>query len=208
MIKLACYDNKGVKKEDLSVKIAERFLKLNMDLVSQAIRVEQNHVFNKTGQTKTRAEISGGGKKPWKQKGTGRARAGSNRSPLWRGGGITFGPTKESKVLTIPKKMREAAFMQMVAKLMQEKYICVIENIAIKSQKTKDAHDVLAKISPEKRALLVSSLAEAENMLAWKNLTLLESVDINHLALNDLLKERQFIITKPVFDSISIRLQK
>lgn len=204
MIKVSAFTQTGEKKDDLKLDVAKRFLEFNDALFAQALRVEQNNLFQKSGHTKTKGEVSGGGKKPWKQKGTGRARAGSNRSPIWRGGGVTFGPNGEKPNLTIPKKMRQGAYLQTIVKRIAD--IAVIEKFEVKSAKTKDAAKLLEKIAPAMRTFLIIDQSEADAMVAFSNLPLAETINANGLLLNDLTKKRKFIFTQSAFEKISNEL--
>lgn len=206
MIKIPVFTSTGEKSEDISLKVADKLLELNSSLIAQALRVEANHIFTKNGKVKTRAEVSGGGKKPWKQKGTGRARAGSNRSPLWRGGGVTFGPTGLNKKLSIPAKMRSLAFVQLLVRKFNNNQFAVIEEIKLSSGKTKDAQVILNKISSNERVILITD-KPGEDFKAWNNLALAECKSLDGLLMHDMIGSKKLIVSKKAFELIEKRLE-
>ena len=129
-------EGKKVGKKRLPKEIFE--VPINSDLVHQVVLSQIANRRQKTAKTKDRAEVRGGGRKPWRQKGTGRARAGSIRSPIWRGGGVTFGPTSE-RVFSkkIPKKMRRKALFMVLSAKAKEKLILVLDDLKSEKPKTK-----------------------------------------------------------------------
>lgn len=205
MIKFPLYNIKAEKVSEIELLTKSEDLNLNKKLVSQVLRVEENHIKNKSGKAKTRAEVSGGGRKPFKQKGTGRARAGSNRSPIWKGGGVTFGPTGISRILRLPAKMRALALLQLIAH--NKENIGVIEDFAVKSQKTKDASAFLQKVAGAQRVMIISSIEESESVKPYRNILSAELHSTNNLLLSDLMKKRMFLFSKKSFEEISVRLK-
>ena len=127
----------------------------NKNLLAQAFRVFQNNLKDHTAHTKTRGEIRGGGIKPWRQKGTGRARAGSIRSPLWVGGGVTFGPRKRAHKLDLPKKMKHKALIYALSDKAQSSQIKIISNLEKIQPKTKIVANLLSNLEISKNSLLV-----------------------------------------------------
>lgn len=205
MIKFTLFNTKAEKVGEVELVLKSDDLKLNKRLLSQVLRVEQDHIGSKNGKAKTRAEVSGGGRKPFKQKGTGRARAGSNRSPIWKGGGVTFGPTGVSKVLRLPAKMRSLAMLQLIAH--NKENISVVEDFLVKSAKTKDASGFLQKIAGAKRVMIISSTQESETVKPYRNIVSAELHSTNNLLLSDLMKKRMFLFSKKSFEEISARLK-
>lgn len=205
MIKFTLFNTKAEKVGEVELVLKSDDLKLNKRLLSQVLRVEQDHIGSKNGKAKTRAEVSGGGRKPFKQKGTGRARAGSNRSPIWKGGGVTFGPTGVSRVLRLPAKMRSLAMLQLIAH--NKENISVVEDFLVKSAKTKDASGFLQKIAGAKRVMIISSTQESETVKPYRNIVSAELHSTNNLLLSDLMKKRMFLFSKKSFEEISARLK-
>jgi large subunit ribosomal protein L4 len=120
--------------------------------------------------TKTRGKVSGGGAKPWRQKGTGRARAGSNRSPVWRGGGIVFGPTPRSYAKQINRKVRQLALKRAFSERMNEGAVIVLDQLALDEPKTRKMAALLAAVGAGDDVLIVASEPDANVLLAARNL--------------------------------------
>lgn len=193
MIKLPVYNISGEKVEDLVISNDKNDLKFNDELVAQAIRVEQNRIQIESGKAKTRAEVKGGGRKPWRQKGTGRARAGSLRSPLFKGGGVTFGPTGLKRKLVLPAKMRKAAYLMLLAKKVSAKEAIILSDIKIADKKTRSAEQALASLKFASSILLIISAKDRENIVPWRNLGLVETTEFSNLRLGDFLTNKIFI---------------
>lgn len=141
------YNNKG--EESGKVKLPESVFGLswNADLVHQVVVAQQENRRFSTAHTKDRSEVRGGGKKPWQQKGTGRARHGSSRSPLWRGGGITFGPRKDKKYgQKINKKMKSKALLTILSRKLKDGEIIFVDSLSYAEPKTKEAQTFLNNV--------------------------------------------------------------
>ncbi|MBI3261356.1 50S ribosomal protein L4, partial [Candidatus Berkelbacteria bacterium] len=136
---------------------------LNAQLIAQVIRVLELRQRKATSATKTRGDVSGGGRKPWKQKGTGRARAGSSRSPIWRGGGIVFGPHRERHYkFNIPTQMKRNALKELLDNKGQDGSLITVPSFEFKTGKTKEAIALLAKLGKEGTFLLISEKPSEE----------------------------------------------
>ncbi|MBU0533291.1 MAG: 50S ribosomal protein L4 [Candidatus Omnitrophica bacterium] len=146
MSEVDVYDMEGkiVKKIELKDSIFN--FQPNLQLVSEVVNMYLANIKIHTASTKTKGEIRGGGKKPWRQKGTGRARAASIRSPLFRGGGVTFGPRPKKVVCHIPKKKRGIALKSTLSLKLQEGKIRVVEGINLEEGKSKNFNEILNKI--------------------------------------------------------------
>jgi large subunit ribosomal protein L4 len=154
--------------------------------------------------TKTRGEVRGGGKKPWKQKGTGRARFGSSRVPIWRGGGITFGPTgNENYSKKISVKAKRTALRQALSLAKEAGKISVIESFDVKDAKTKSAQALLGKIGAKKRVLIVVSDKTDEIVRSTANIPSTVLVQANYLNVYDLLNADTIVIDKKSLEIIS-----
>jgi large subunit ribosomal protein L4 len=159
-----------------------------------------------THSTKTRAEVSGGGRKPWRQKGTGRARAGSNRSPLWSGGGVVFGPKPRDYNQKINGKVRALAFSRALFDRASAGEIAVIENFGFTVKKTKTVNKVVGLIAPKGKILLVDAPFAAETRLAARNLervSLQEAAKLNTL---DLAQYSKIIVSTKALETIIARV--
>ena len=157
-----------------------------------------------TVSTKTRSEVRGGGRKPWKQKGTGRARAGSNRSPLWKGGGVIFGPKPNQKKLKLNKKERKLVLQTLLFN--KRKNILIFDNFEelINQPKTSIAYNYLieSNINLNQKILIVVSKKSLPLKLSLKNIKTIELISITNLNALSLLKAKQIILTLSAFNKI------
>jgi large subunit ribosomal protein L4 len=159
-----------------------------------------------THSTKTRGEVRGGGRKPWRQKGTGRARAGSSRSPLWSGGGVVFGPKPRDYNKKINSKVRDLAFSRALFDRATAGEIAVIENFGFTVKKTKVVSKVVGLIAPKGKILLVDAPFGADTRLAARNLervTLQEASKLNTL---DLAQYKKIIVSTKALETIIARV--
>jgi len=158
-----------------------------------------------TASAKTRSYVSGGGKKPWKQKGTGRARAGSNRSPLWRGGGVIFGPEPRDYDIKINKKEKRKAFNDALLQRIQDNGLVVVDSLEFDEPKTKDAVAVLEKLGVNKVLIILDN--DMKNAyLSMRNIDGVEIRNISSLNTYDLLKFRKIIIPKSIIEKVNRRV--
>lgn len=214
-MKLPVYSFEGKKISEREVSDALFGVEVKTDLVHQVVVAEQANNRQVLAHTLTRSEVRGGGKKPWKQKGTGRARHGSIRSPLWRGGGITFGPRSDrnfSKV--IPQKMkRKAVLMGLADKINEQKFI-IIDELPV-SGKTKDYAAAAKKFfaavlnsEKEPTVLVTLPVLSEEIKRATKNLKNTEAVRVDSLSLLPVLQHDVVLITTAGFDALEERFSK
>lgn len=144
--------------------------KVNKKLLAHAMRVYFALLHKRTASTKTRAEVKGGGRKPWRQKGTGRARAGSIRSPLWVGGGIVFGPKPNSRELTLPKKMKKAALISALSQKKADGQIKILVGLDKIQPKTKTAQLLLKKLEATGNTIFIIDGNNTNLKLATRNI--------------------------------------
>lgn len=174
---------------------------ISHDLLKQAYTAYLANGRLGTAKTKTRGEVSGGGKKPWRQKGTGRARFGSSRVPIWRGGGITFGPTGEQNYsVDLPKNTKRTAIRQ--ALTLKAKNIVVIESFEVKSGKTADAAKLLGKIDAVRNVLLVVDSKTDELSRTINNLSNVKLVQARYLNVFDILNADTIVLSQKSIDII------
>lgn len=146
--------------------------------------------------TKTRGQVRGGGIKPWRQKGLGRARFGSIRVPIWRGGGITFGPTgDENYKITVPLRTKRLAIKQALSLAVEEKKLVVIEDIKLKTAKTSEAAKLLVKLGADKRTLIVLENKTPEIIRPFKNLQNVKIVQSRYVNTYDVMNADKIIVT-------------
>ena len=191
------YNQEGKEVSKIELNEAIFGLPWNDDLVHQAVRVAFANQRPVLASTKDRSEVRGGGRKPWRQKGTGRARHGSIRSPLWKGGGVTFGPTSERNFkLKINKKMAQKALITALSGKAKDNEILILEDLKLSAPKTKEMAKVMLNFSQIKNALLVISEPNENVKRAGNNLPNLEIININNLNILDILKYQYVILTK------------
>ncbi len=167
----------------------------NPGLVHQAVVATLANQRHGTSDTKTRTEVRGGGRKPWRQKGTGRARAGSTRSPLWRKGGITFGPHPRSYRQDLPRKMRRAALRAALSARAQAGDLVVLESLQLSGPKTKEFAAVLKALQAE-RALFVTEAARTELTLSACNLAKAAAMVAQDLSVHAVLRYPKLVCTR------------
>jgi large subunit ribosomal protein L4 len=157
--------------------------------------------------TKTRGEISGGGKKPWRQKGTGRARAGTNRSPIWVGGGTIFGPKPRSYAFSLPKKMRKAALRSVLTAKLKDDQLTVIDKIELDAPKTKVFVDIMKTMGLEAKKILFVTAEKDETLLrSSRNLYQVLVLPIEGLNVYDLLRFDRLVVLEAAVPRIHERL--
>jgi large subunit ribosomal protein L4 len=159
-----------------------------------------------TASTKTKAEVSGGGRKPWRQKGTGRARTGSNRSPLWRHGGTTFGPRPRDYGYELPKKARKNALKSALAAKLGDNLLLIINEINISQPKTKEAAAWLKNLKIDS-ALIVESRENKNLFQAVRNIPEVKAVDGEKLNTYDVLRYKWLVFSQKEFNSLLERLR-
>ena len=159
-----------------------------------------------THATKTRAMVSGSGKKPWRQKGTGRARVGETRNPLWRHGGITFGPQPRSYEYSIPKKVEKGALRAALMQKLQEGSLIVIDALTASEVKTKVAVGVLKSIGVTGKAVLVDALLDEKFARSVRNIAGVSLLQSNRVTARDVANTRQVVLTKAAVEKLEAAL--
>jgi len=179
-------------------------LKISPDLVHQVVVSQMANRRRVTAHSKGRGEVRGGGRKPWRQKGTGRARAGSIRSPIWRGGGVTFGPTKKRVFKKkINKKMRKKALFMVLSGKAKSNLLVLLESLKIEKPKTKLMAEIMEKL-PSKggSSLLILSGPDKNVITAARNLPDVETKQAKDLNALSLLQFKYLIMTKEAIKAI------
>lgn len=182
----------------------------NLHVMHLALRRQLNNGRAGTASAKTRAEVSGGGRKPWKQKGTGRARAGSIRSPLFAGGGVIFGPKPRDYSFSIPQKARRLALKSALSARIDQT-VLVKDFSEIKEPKTKLMAETLKALKVEGKILIIADVRAAENAyleLSARNLPNVKIILPSNLNVKDLLEADNLIITEAAINEITERLSK
>ena len=197
-MKITVYNQEG-KEIGNTLLPKELFdVKINSDLVHQVVVSQMANRRKIIAHTKTRGEVRGGGRKPWRQKGTGRARAGSIRSPLWRGGGVTFGPTKERVFKKkIPKKMRRKALFMVLSGKVKNNLLILLDKLKIEKPKTKEISEILKKLPCKEKSTLIALPEYDRNIiLAARNLPEVGTLWARNFNVLDLLIFKYLVIPK------------
>jgi large subunit ribosomal protein L4 len=174
-------------------------------LVHQSVRAEQAARRRGTAATKTRGMVSGGGAKPWRQKGTGRARAGSSRSPIWTGGGTVFGPQPRSYTFKVNRKEQRAALRSALSLHAERGSLAILDAAAFKTPKTRQALDLLEGWSQARPTLVVLSAEESAAALSFRNLARVAVLTAENVGVTDLLGAASLLISEPALDALSAR---
>ncbi len=202
MGKLSVLNVKGEKKSDISLNKELWAIEPNDAVLYDAITLSRNSLRQGTASTKTRSEVSGGGAKPWRQKGTGRARQGSTRAPHWRHGGIVFGPHPRDYDKKMNRKERRLALKSALAYKAIDNELVVIDAFKLESAKTKEVVSVLENLKVSKNVLIVVDELDENMVLATRNLSnviLLEASEINVL---DIISADYMVVTEKAIKMI------
>ncbi len=203
-MKIAAYNQKGEKVSETLLPKEIFGVPVNPDLVHQVVVSQMANRRRAIAQTKNRGEVRGGGRKPWRQKGTGRARHGSIRSPLWRGGGVTFGPRKE-KVFKkkINKKMKKKALFMVLSAKAKNNLLLILDTLKLEVPKTNVMVQILRRLPVKKESCLLALPKVDKNIiLAAKNIPGVETIEARNLNALDLLSFKYLITPKETIKTI------
>lgn len=196
MPKVALYNVSGQQIGDIELNDAVFGVEVNQHVLYEAVKNQLANKRQGTQSTKTRAEVRGGGKKPWRQKGTGRARQGSIRAPQWIGGGVVFAPKPRDYSYAIPKKVKRLAMKSALSSKVESKEIIVLDELNLTQPKTKDMVTILKNINSNKKALIVMAEKNENVIKSANNIPGVQTTLTNTLNVYDILKYDSFIITK------------
>lgn len=202
MSKLSVLNTKGEKVKDITLSKEIWGIEPNDAVLYDAITLSRNSLRQGTADTKTRSEVSGGGKKPWRQKGTRRARQGSTRAPHWYHGGVVFGPHPRDYSKKMNRKERRLALKSALAYKAMEKELIVVDNFDIQSSKTKDVKSLLANLKAEKNVLIVVDELNENMILATRNLSNVILLQANEINVLDVISADKMIITEAAVKQI------
>lgn len=198
-------DNKVKGSVELNPEVFEA--QASVPLMHQVVRMQLATRRAGTVNTKTRTDVSGGGKKPWRQKGTGRARCGSNRSPVWVGGGTVFGPHPRSYAFEVPKKMRKSALKGALSVKAGESKLVVVDKVEFTEPKTKLMVEFLTNLGVINQKVLVIDTAKNVNLIkSLNNIPGVDFLPVDGLNLYDLLWHDKLVVTAAAIDKIVERL--
>lgn len=196
MPKVSLYKQDGSTAGDFELNESIFGIEPNNAVMFEAVVMQRASLRQGSHKVKNRSEVRGGGRKPWRQKGTGRARQGSIRSPQWRGGGVVFGPTPRSYSYKLPKKVRRLAIKSALSSKVVEEKLLVLEALSFETPKTKEFASVLKNLSVDKKVLIVTDGLEENVALAGRNIPGVTIVSAKGVNILDVLGHDKLIMTK------------
>ena len=205
-MELDVIDRQGTPVEKIAVDDSTFAAEVKTHLFHQVVRMQLAKRRRGTASTKTRGEVSGGGRKPWRQKGTGRARAGSTRSPLWRGGGVALGPKPRDYAYKLPKKVRRAALRSALSMKIQEGLLKVIDRLDIPSPKTRQMVGFLKDLGVKKATIIMLADDNRNVQLAARNLPSVKVIRAEGVNVYDLLTHDYLICTREALMKLQERV--
>ncbi|HEY5563563.1 MAG TPA: 50S ribosomal protein L4 [Clostridiaceae bacterium] len=195
------FNKEGQKVGDIELSDKVFGVEINKYAVHQVVVALLANKRQGTQSALTRAEVSGGGIKPWRQKGTGRARQGSTRSPQWTHGGVVFAPKPRSYRTSVPKSMRKVAMLSALTSKVVENEIIVLESLELSAPKTKDIVNML-KAFEAKKTLIIVAKSDENVYKSARNIENVSIIPVNNINVYDILKYENFIITKEAVSKI------
>lgn len=202
MANVSLFKQDGTQNGDVELNADIFGIEPNNDVVFEAVVMQRASMRQGTHAVKNRSAVRGGGRKPWRQKGTGRARQGSIRSPQWRGGGIVFGPTPRSYAYSIPKKMRRLALKSVLSQKVLDESFVVVDEFKFETPKTKDFAKSLSNLNVEKKALLVLEEDNESAVLAARNLSNVKIVEPSGINVLDIMNSDKLVITQKALSQV------
>ena len=201
MAKVSVYNMEGKEVGTMDLNDSIFAVEINEHLVHMAVVQQLANNRQGTQKAKTRSEVSGGGRKPWRQKGTGHARQGSTRSPQWTGGGVVFAPTPRDYTFKLNKKEKRAALKSVLTSAVNENKFIVVDELKFDAIKTKDFAKVLTNLNVEK-ALVVLDTNDKNVVMSAKNIPTVKTALTNTINVYDILKYNTVVVTKAAVDQI------
>ena len=201
MAKLSVYNIEGNQVGEIELNDAVFGVEVNENLMHKAVVAQLAASRQGTQSAKTRSEVSGGGRKPWRQKGTGHARQGSIRAPQWTGGGVVFAPVPRDYEVKMNKKERRAALKSALTSKVQENKLVVVDSLALAEAKTKEMQKVLTNLKADK-ALVVTADDDQKVVLSARNIADVQTATVNTINVYDVMKHNTVVVTKDAVASI------
>jgi large subunit ribosomal protein L4 len=202
MPKVSVLNQSGSQVGDIELNEAIFGIEPNEAVLFEALVQQRASLRQGNHKVKNRSEVAGGGRKPWRQKGTGRARQGSIRSPQWRGGGIVFGPSPRSYAYKLPKKVRRLALLSALSSKVKEENLIVLEGLTFDAPKTKEFKQVLADLSIDKKALIVTADLDETVALSARNIPGVSVITANGINVLDLVAHDKLVMTKAAVEKV------
>ncbi len=200
MTKIALYKMSGEQAGEIDLNDDVFNIEVNEHVMYEAVKTYMANQRQGNQSAKTRSEVRGGGRKPWRQKGTGRARAGTIRSPLWKGGGVIFAPKQRDYSKKLPKKIKRLAMKSAFSSKVLNDEMVVLEELKLDDIKTKRMIEVLNNLKVEKKALIVTD--DKNVYYSSRNIKGIKTASINTLNVYDILNYEKFIITKDALKKV------
>ena len=201
MANVTVYNMEGNEVGTMELNDAVFGVEINEHLVQLAVVRQLANNRQGTQKAKTRSEVSGGGRKPWRQKGTGHARQGSIRAPQWTGGGVVFAPVPRDYEVKMNKKERRAALKSALTSKVQENKLVVVDSLALAEAKTKEMQKVLTNLKADK-ALVVTADDDQKVVLSARNIADVQTATVNTINVYDVMKHNTVVVTKDAVASI------
>lgn len=202
MPKVAIYNMSGAQVGEIELSDAVFGIEPHKQALYDAVVMQQASMRLGTHKTKGRSEVRGGGRKPWRQKGTGRARHGSIRAPQWVGGGTVFGPTPRSYKYKLPKKVRRLAMRSALSSKVLDNNIVVLDELKMSRPKTKEFVNILKNLNVDRKALVVAAEYNDNVALSARNIPGVKFVEAGGINVLDVLKHDKLIITKEAVQKV------
>ena len=201
MANVTVYNMEGNEVGTMELNDAVFGVEINEHLVHLAVVRQLANKRQGTQKAKTRSEVSGGGRKPWRQKGTGHARQGSIRAPQWAGGGVVFAPVPRDYEVKMNKKERRAALKSALTSKVQDNKLVVVDSLALAEVKTKEMQRVLTNLKAEK-ALVITASDDKNVVLSARNIADVQTATVNTMNVYDVMKHNTVVVTKDAVASI------
>jgi large subunit ribosomal protein L4 len=202
MPKVALYNITGAQIGEVELSDAVFGIEPHVHVLHEAVLLQQASLRQGTHKTKGRSEVRGGGRKPWKQKGTGRARQGSIRSPQWKGGGTVFGPTPRSYGYKLPRKVRRLAIRSALSSKVIENEVIVLDQLTLNSPKTKEFVAILSNLKVGSKALVVGATIDENVALSARNIPGVKYVAADGISVLDVMLHDKLIITQDAVQKV------
>lgn len=202
MPKVALFKQDGTQNGEVTLNDTIFGIEPNESVVYDAVTMQRASLRQGTHAVKNRSAVRGGGRKPWRQKGTGRARQGSIRSPQWRGGGVVFGPTPRSYSYKLPKKVRRLAIKSVLSAKVLDKELVVVETLNFESPKTKEFRQVLQNLDVNEKALVVIENDNQFAELSARNLANVKVVAPDNVSVLDVVAHDKLIFTQSALSQV------
>lgn len=196
MLKIKVLNQLGEKVKDLNLNEEVFGIEPNTQVLYDVVNAQRAAMRSGTHATKTRSEVRGGGKKPWRQKGTGRARHGSSRSPIWRGGGITFGPNPDKNYkVKVNKKASKLAYKSILSLRLSNEQLIVVDSLHLEEGKTKNFQEIYNNLVSEGKVLFVDVNFDENIRLASRNIPTVSIETASHTSVFDLTNTNKVVLT-------------